>query len=63
MNLRANTTVTDLKLVGLKIDVTGWKALGLGLAKNSSVQFLTVNFCKLDDVGLHVLERGFVGTL
>jgi hypothetical protein len=36
-NLALNNCLTEMKLVGLKIDEIGWKALGSGLSKNRTI--------------------------
>jgi len=55
-NLALNQMITDLRLVGLKVPAEGWKWLSRGLKANRSLEYLSLNYCRIRDEEIAILS-------
>ena len=58
LNMQSTLTLSELRLVGLKVGKIGWKALAEGFVSSCPMEFLAINYCKMDDNALEFLTPG-----
>ena len=58
VTLQNSLALAEVRLVGLKLGKLGWKGLAEGLVATCPVEYLAVNYCKMDDAALEIVTPG-----